>query len=642
MQSQNKNRKQLSPELMLDRIKSLMNEGRTGAPVANTAQSSRATLMHKVQGADGLTYGILQENAHFFLKKTTKNVNEAQSADFEYIGGAQNILAERFNSASDAHRRLNAKLFSLHESIGDIPAPDQEEDLLNKLNQKDDEESQAPEAGAPVDGMGAEAGGADPLAGLEGGDAPAPEGDAGGADPLAGLEGGDAPAPEGDAPAPEGDAGGADPLAGLEGGDAPAPEGEAAPEDGAADDLGLDAEGGAPEGEGNPEGGEEGDGSTTDAMKTLGKLGQQLDAIGELSPEFAKTVLNTVITKSQRALGNMSDEDKEKIQQRIGKDGKKIDEDVMDSGTEAEKKTYNGTKDLEGDAWHDQDQKNKSSYKNVPANWQSLEGKMFEIPATSNGRRLTLPLEVRGINNVVDAQGKTERIVVFGSPVAENLMVHFVKYEVKTNEVEISGYVVSPEGNGQAMKAQYQLPQELVQMFKEVGGNNSEPRQDGWITIHKPGTKLQESWDTGAARDDQYNQYQNSLDRNERNAEQMPSYQDFMDKNGFGDKDEDIIKGLAAFNDKLRDMEAAPTQQDIEQIVKEMNPFIWSNLDAVDDSLLMPIAKAGGVDMNGENEWPGGTPGAPSTPQIPMHESWGSVASLTRLLVRSELNKSKI
>lgn len=330
------NRTPLSNEDLKARWKALSNDGRTPLN-ESTSNSSRATLMEKVSGRNGITYGILQENSHFYLKQTTKAKNEAMAADFEYIGGTQNILAERFNSFADASRRLNAKLYSLHEGLAPQPevAPEggEEDGLLAQLGQKDQEEAAAPAADG---GAGMEDPLADPMGGADGmpadpaAGAPAEGGapeEGGAADGLADLEtaiGGDAPA--GDAPAE----GGADGLPAEGGADGlpadPAAEG-GAPE---GDPTGLPAEGGeegAPaDGEGDPEGGEGGD-STQDAMKTLGKLGQQLSAIGDLSPEFAKTVLNTVITKTKTAIASMADEDVEKLQQRLGKGGKELDEE---------------------------------------------------------------------------------------------------------------------------------------------------------------------------------------------------------------------------------------------------------------------------------------------------------------------------
>ncbi len=295
---------------MMERWKQLANGGRQAL---TESAGTRATLMHKVQGADGLTYGILQESSHFFLKNTTKTVNEAQSADFDYIGGSQNILAERFTSAADAHRRLNAKLYSLRESFGAAAQPDQESELLNKLNQKDDAEATAPEAGVPAEG-GVPAPDADPLAGLEAGapaEAPAPE-----ADPAATPAPDAGAAPDAAAAAPAPDAGGAE---------APAPEAGGA-EDGAADGMGAGDGLGDENAEGG-EGGEDGEGAAGDVMKALGKLGNLIRTT-DVSPELALTILNTDISNLKSIIPQIGDDEIEKLQQRLSKDGKQIDEET--------------------------------------------------------------------------------------------------------------------------------------------------------------------------------------------------------------------------------------------------------------------------------------------------------------------------
>lgn len=446
----NTNRNQGGRELMMERWKELANGGRQGITESTSSNASRATILHKVKGADGFTYGILQENSHFFVKKTAKSINEANSADFDYIGGSQNILAERFNSASAAHRQLNAKLYSLHEAFGNEgieKEEDKESELLNKLNQKDDSEAQ-PAAEVPAIG-GAEGADVDPLADLEA--APAPEVDV-------------APVPEVDvAPAPEVDA---DPLAGLD-----AAEGEEASGEGLAAD-GVPAEGDA---EGSKS--EKPDATTHDAMRTLGKLGQQLDAIGEISTPFAKTILGTIITKLKRVLPNMDDNDIEKLQQRLGKDGKEIDEDTADEMAMDE--AFNDHNDS---AYHDH----------------------------------------------------------------ENQM-------------------------------------------------SSEHGQDSGI----------------------------------------PSFDNFMDNNGFANNDNDIIKGISAFSAKLYEMSEKATDQDFQEIANMMNPFIWSNLGNVSEDIINGVAEKGGVDMENDGEWPIHQAGQA------LNESWSSVEALTRLLVRAELTKSK-
>lgn len=62
-------------------------------------------------------------------------------------------------------------------------------------------------------------------------------------------------------------------------------------------------------------------------MKSLGKFGQQLRGVAELSPEMGKTILNTVITGIKSTIPKMAPEDIEKLQQRLGKDGKQIEEE---------------------------------------------------------------------------------------------------------------------------------------------------------------------------------------------------------------------------------------------------------------------------------------------------------------------------
>ena len=638
----NTNRNQLSKEMLMERWKALANDGHQVIQEGSKGTSSRATLMHKVKGADGLTYGILQENTHFFLKKTTAAFDTAQSADFEYIGGTQNILAERFSSASDAHRRLNAKLWSLRESV-DAPQSS-EEDLLSKLNQKDDEEAQAPaeDGEMPAEG-GAEA---DPLAGLDGA-APAEGG--GEADPLAGLDDA-APAEdggEGAAPADGGAEG--DPLAGLDDA-APAAdgggEGAAPVEDGAADDLGLDADGGeaAPAEDGgeaapDAEGGED---SSSEAQTKLGQLAQMMKVDANLSPDFLVAALNTLITVGDRVFPQIPQDDKDKLTQRIAKDGKKIDEDEtprslsaahQNSAAEHRKNVSdpkqgyrnseiaNAKDDLEGSAHY------RSQAKPLPegedeavagleetANWlQALNEKFNPNQQLSN-------------DDYAKQRQRERQQVGARSTNAPNSRNHVAAAQNQAGD-QRRGIASNPQASAQ---------------YNKAAGNNAMTQAKTSRLAHQDANpqQLPEAYDD--ANDSAYHNNERNMGNEQGN---VLGFYEFMENGGFSNKDEDVIKGIEAFSKMLWERDAQVTDQDLQEMAKDMNPFIWSSISNVSEDIINGLAKVGGVNMELDGEWPMSTQTGqalvnPQTP--PLNESWGSVATLTRLLVRQEIKKSKI
>ena len=301
------------------------------------------------RGADGVAYGIIKENHHYYVKKGGLKENP-DASDFTYIGGLGNITEYQYSKLSEADKNRNMILNMVNESQGKKISKDGSIGKLNKkrmLTEEVDEDAtqdieQAEEklddlevasqkaaasepADAPMDDMGGEEmpdlGGEEPAPDM-GGDAPAPEG----GEEMPDLEGGDAPAPEGgeeggeempdldnldlggeesgDAPAPEGgeempDLEGGEEMPDLEGGDAPAPEG-------GEEDLDLDMGGETPEGE---------DASVEELRKHVGKVQQLLGDITDIGKNALEQTLNQVLSgfKEKLAQSEITPEERRKI-----------------------------------------------------------------------------------------------------------------------------------------------------------------------------------------------------------------------------------------------------------------------------------------------------------------------------------------
>ncbi len=303
-------RKTYSEQDLNARIKQLMGVDKK-SPTLNESvnRNANSTLVAKHKGANGLTYGILQESSSYYIKQTTKSLNEATASDFEYIGGMNNKLSEKFENYHKAANRLNAKLYSLNESFpkgapGEAPvdgAGDIEAALLDKLDAKEAGEEVAPEGeGAPLD-VPLDA----PLDGEAPVDAPVDGGEGAPLDVPA--DGGENPFGGEDAPAADGGEG-----APLDGGEAPVDP--TAPVDGTA----------APEGEEGVEGGE-GEGGTKEVQRLTGQLTQEL-SVTEKTPEMIMQLYNSIISATKDVLAEVSPEDKQELIDRLQRNGEQVNE----------------------------------------------------------------------------------------------------------------------------------------------------------------------------------------------------------------------------------------------------------------------------------------------------------------------------
>lgn len=174
------------------------------------------TLIDYKRAADGVAYGIVKEQHHYYIKKagTKQNPNVA---DFAYIGGLENIKEYQYNKLSEADKQRNMILRIVNESFNLKPnktgskllREDKASDEIEKASEKVPELDAATDAAAKPEIPAGDSGEAEMAAGLEAeptdDEAPAPEG---GSEEIPT----DIPAPEGDeaptdepVPAPEDD-----------------------------------------------------------------------------------------------------------------------------------------------------------------------------------------------------------------------------------------------------------------------------------------------------------------------------------------------------------------------------------------------------------------------------------------------------
>lgn len=305
-------KKHTSEEALYERMKQLANVNKTSIKESQTRNLGE--LIDFKRAADGVAYGIVRENHHYYIKKGGLNEN-LSVADFAYIGGIANITEYQYQKLGEAEKQRNMLLLTINESLSTKVSKTGSKRRLTE-DKAGEEIAAAEEKVGDLDAATAAA---------EVPAEPAPEGDA---EMDAGLE--------------------AMPM------DAEPETGDVAPEAGAEagiDDLGAgaeDMEAGAEDmeaGEEAPEGGEEEvaveDPETEterEIEKNLGKLTNQLRKT-ELTDSQVKSYVNTFLSAFKDKFPDVDIEDRKKMAEKITK--VVPPEDIEDLGQNVE--------DTEGD-----------------------------------------------------------------------------------------------------------------------------------------------------------------------------------------------------------------------------------------------------------------------------------------------------
>jgi hypothetical protein len=251
------------------------------------------TLIDYKRAADGVAYGIVKEQHHYYIKKAgTKQ--DPNVADFAYIGGLENIKEYQYGKLSEADKQRNMIFRTINEAVTTKVSKTGSKRKLNE-DKAGEEIEKATEKVGSLDAA------TDAAATPE---MPAPEG-GGEAEMAAGLDA--EPAPAGDvAPAPAGDE--------LPAGDEPSaiPAEEPATDEVPAEEPATDE---IPAEE-KPEGGEPEVGEETEIDKMLGKLTNVIRK-SQLEPTETKSYLNTFVSSFKDKLREVDIEDRKEIANKI-------------------------------------------------------------------------------------------------------------------------------------------------------------------------------------------------------------------------------------------------------------------------------------------------------------------------------------
>ena len=321
-----------SKEAYFERLKNLAEVNKVSVKESKTR--NLGTLIDYKRAADGVAYGIIKENHHYYVKKAGLK-QDPNVADFAYIGGLANITKFQYKSLAEADKNRNMLFATINESAGsklnkngskllkeDI-AGQEIDQAANKVADLDAATADAAAADASGDAMAAAdaAGDAEMAAGLD-------------AEPAAGEDVPAEPAPEGgeeapaEMPAPEG---GEEEIPAE-----PAPEGgegdeEPAPEGGEEEIPGEEPEGDAAADATSPE--DEKSLTIKEIEKTLGKLTGKIRKT-ELEPSEVKSYVNSFLASFKDKFDEIEIEDRKAMADKILK--VVPDDEVEDLGQNVE------------------------------------------------------------------------------------------------------------------------------------------------------------------------------------------------------------------------------------------------------------------------------------------------------------------
>lgn len=247
-------------------------------------------LIDYKRAADGIAYGIIREQHHYYIKKAGTKENPNVS-DFAYIGGLENIKEYQYGKLSEADKQRSMILHTINEAVTSKPS------LTGSRKKKRLNEDKA---GEEIEKASEKVGDLDAATDVAA--TPAPEVPAGD-EMAAGLEAEpempvDTEVPS--EPAPEGDAEAS----------AEVPAGEETP----AGDEEVPAE--EPSGEEIPAGAEEVPAEETEIDKMLGKLTNVIRK-SQLEPTETKSYLNTFVASFKDKLRDVDIEDRKEIANKI-------------------------------------------------------------------------------------------------------------------------------------------------------------------------------------------------------------------------------------------------------------------------------------------------------------------------------------
>jgi hypothetical protein len=111
-------KKHATQEAFYQRLKEL---AEVNKPVLKDNTRNLGTLIDYKRAADGIAYGIIKEQHHYYIKKAGIK-QDPSVADFAYIGGLSNITEFQYSKLSEADKQRNMIFGTINEAVSHKPS----------------------------------------------------------------------------------------------------------------------------------------------------------------------------------------------------------------------------------------------------------------------------------------------------------------------------------------------------------------------------------------------------------------------------------------------------------------------------------------------------------------------------------------
>lgn len=110
-------KKNTSQEALYERMRQLAEVNKKS--VNESSNRALGSLIGYKRAADGVAYGIIKENHHYYIKKAGLK-QDPSVADFAYIGGLQNIKEFQYKSLAEADKNRNMIFHTINEAVNTV------------------------------------------------------------------------------------------------------------------------------------------------------------------------------------------------------------------------------------------------------------------------------------------------------------------------------------------------------------------------------------------------------------------------------------------------------------------------------------------------------------------------------------------
>lgn len=307
-------KKHASQEAFYQRLRTLAETQKT---TVKESIRNLGSLIDYKRAADGVAYGIIKENHHYYIKKAgTKQ--DPNVADFAYIGGLSNITNYQYKSLAEADKHRNMIFHTINEAVSIKPDKNGSRKKMLTEDKAGEEIEQASEKASALDAASSEAQPevpAEPAAPIAGEVPAEPAGDEAPVDAAPEVPAGDVPA----------EPAGAEPEI---------PTGDETPEVPAGDEEATEEPAGdepAPDGE-----------ETKDEISSeIGKIGEKVQN-KSLQPDKVKEYVGMFLGYFTDYFKNMEQNDLDELGKKITEVNKESNVEDLEASTPSEPVTAQG------------------------------------------------------------------------------------------------------------------------------------------------------------------------------------------------------------------------------------------------------------------------------------------------------------